>query len=50
MFRIASGGISKREDIEILDEEGMDGVIIGKAIYEGKIPLQTLENYILKHK
>jgi len=50
LFLIASGGISKMEDIEILDEEGMDGVIIGKAIYEGKIPLQTLENYILKHK
>jgi len=44
---IASGGISKMEDIELLDEAGIDGVIIGKAIYEGKIPLNTLESYII---
>jgi len=44
---IASGGISKMEDIEILDEAGINGVIIGKAIYEGKIPLHALESYIL---
>ena len=44
---IASGGISKMEDIELLDEAGIDGVIVGKAIYEGKISLQTLETYII---
>ncbi len=46
---VASGGISKMEDIELLDEAGIDGVIIGKAIYEGKIPLLTLESYILNN-
>jgi phosphoribosylformimino-5-aminoimidazole carboxamide ribotide isomerase len=46
---VASGGISRMEDIELLDDEGIDGVIIGKAIYEGKIALKTLENYILKN-
>jgi phosphoribosylformimino-5-aminoimidazole carboxamide ribotide isomerase len=46
---IASGGISKMEDIELLDEAGIDGVIIGKAIYEGKISLLTLESYILNN-
>jgi len=46
---VASGGISKMEDIELLDEAGIDGVIFGKAIYEGKILLPALENYILKN-
>ena len=46
---VASGGISKMEDIELLDEAGIDGVIFGKAIYEGKIPLPTLESYILNN-
>ena len=50
LYLIASGGISKMQDIELLDEAGMDGVIIGKAIYEGKIPLQTLKSYILNNK
>jgi phosphoribosylformimino-5-aminoimidazole carboxamide ribotide isomerase len=47
---IASGGISKMEDIELLDEAGIDGVIVGKAIYEGKIPLHTLETYIINNR
>lgn len=46
---VASGGISRMEDIELLDESGIDGVIVGKAIYEGKIALSTLETYLLKN-
>ena len=46
---VASGGISRMRDIELLDEAGIDGVIIGKAIYEGKIPLNALESYILNN-
>lgn len=46
---IASGGISTMEDVEELDEADLDGVIIGKAIYEGKIALKTLENHMLKN-
>jgi len=46
---VASGGISDMNDIELLDEAGIDGVIVGKAIYEGKITLKTLESYILKN-
>ncbi len=46
---IASGGISGMKDIEILDESGIEGVIVGKAIYEQKINLKTLESYILKN-
>jgi len=40
---IASGGVSKLEDIETLEKIGCSGVIIGKAIYEGKIKLEELE-------
>jgi phosphoribosylformimino-5-aminoimidazole carboxamide ribotide isomerase len=39
---IASGGVSSIKDIERLNTLGMDGVIIGKAIYEGKIILKEL--------
>lgn len=46
---IASGGISKMGDIELLDAAGIDGVIIGKAIYEGRIALKSLETYILNN-
>ena len=49
LFLIASGGISKMNDIEILDQTRIDGVIVGKAIYENKIDLKTLESYILKN-
>ena len=50
LYLVASGGISKMEDIELLDEAGIDGVIVGKAIYEGKIPLLTLETYIINNR
>lgn len=39
----ASGGIGSMNDIERLDAMGMPRVIIGKAIYEGKISLKQLE-------
>lgn len=37
---IASGGISSIEDVERLNKLEIDGVIIGKAFYEGRIDLQ----------
>lgn len=40
---IASGGVSSMQDILDLEAIGCDGVIIGKAIYEGKIKLKELE-------
>lgn len=43
---IASGGISCIEDIEQMKEIGCSGTIIGKAIYEGKISLLQLQNFI----
>ncbi len=45
---IASGGISVIEELPKLKRLGCDGVIIGKAIYEGKISLKQLENFIIK--
>jgi phosphoribosylformimino-5-aminoimidazole carboxamide ribotide isomerase len=39
---IASGGISSVKDIEDIRRAGCEGVIIGKAVYEGKIGLNEL--------
>ncbi|MCM8569980.1 1-(5-phosphoribosyl)-5-[(5-phosphoribosylamino)methylideneamino]imidazole-4-carboxamide isomerase [Gramella jeungdoensis] len=44
---IASGGISEFDELPKLDELGCEGVIIGKAIYENRISLKQLENFIL---
>ena len=44
---IASGGISCFEELPKLKELGCEGVIIGKAIYEGNISLKQLETYQL---
>jgi phosphoribosylformimino-5-aminoimidazole carboxamide ribotide isomerase len=42
---IASGGISSMEEIFLLAETGLQGVITGKAIYEGKISLREIYQY-----
>jgi phosphoribosylformimino-5-aminoimidazole carboxamide ribotide isomerase len=47
---IASGGISTFEELPKLAEIGCEGTIIGKAIYENRITLKQLENYILNAK
>ena len=39
---IASGGVSKYEDLIQLKEIGCSGAIVGKAIYEGRITLREL--------
>jgi phosphoribosylformimino-5-aminoimidazole carboxamide ribotide isomerase len=39
---IASGGIGSLKDVEACAKVGCEGVIIGKAIYEGKIKLSDL--------
>ena len=40
---IASGGVSSKEDIEVLDAAGIPAVVFGKAIYEGRIDLRELQ-------
>ncbi len=44
---IASGGISTFDELPRLAEIGCEGTIIGKAIYENRISLKQLEEYIL---
>jgi phosphoribosylformimino-5-aminoimidazole carboxamide ribotide isomerase len=46
LYLIASGGVSSLEDIISLQEAGIPAVIIGKAIYEGKIELAQLEQFL----
>ena len=39
---IASGGVASEEDIKKAKDNGIYGVIIGKAFYEGKIDLEKI--------
>jgi phosphoribosylformimino-5-aminoimidazole carboxamide ribotide isomerase len=41
---IASGGVSSIDDVYSLQEIGCKGVIIGKAIYEGRINIAELSS------
>lgn len=43
---IASGGVSRLSDVEKLDEAGIYGVIIGKALLEHKITPEELEPWL----
>ena len=41
MRMIASGGVSKLEDVKALKSiPGVEGVIIGKALYDGRVTLE----------
>lgn len=42
---IASGGVSNMKDVEQLAELGMEGCILGKAIYENKITIKELSQF-----
>jgi phosphoribosylformimino-5-aminoimidazole carboxamide ribotide isomerase len=43
---VASGGVSSADDLYQLEEAGCKGVIIGKAIYEGRIMLEELKSFV----
>ena len=43
---IASGGISSLDDLVSLRETGCKGAIVGKAIYEEKISMKQIEEFI----
>lgn len=45
LYLIASGGVSKLEDIQRLDENGIPAVITGKAIYEGTLTMKEIESF-----
>ncbi len=46
LFLVASGGVSSVDDIISLHEAGIPAVIIGKAIYERRISLNELEQFL----
>lgn len=48
LMLIASGGISCIDELPRLKEIGCEGVIIGKAIYENRISLKELEQFIIQ--
>lgn len=41
---IASGGVSELNDLLVLDALGCQAAIVGKAIYEGKVPLNPMKD------
>ncbi|GHS89780.1 1-(5-phosphoribosyl)-5-[(5-phosphoribosylamino) methylideneamino] imidazole-4-carboxamide isomerase [Campylobacterota bacterium] len=43
-FTIASGGVTKKAEFDDLGLLGIDGAVVGKAIYEGKISIKELFN------
>ena len=42
---VASGGVSSLQDLEALDAIGCAGAIVGKAIYENRISLASLQQF-----
>jgi phosphoribosylformimino-5-aminoimidazole carboxamide ribotide isomerase len=45
LYFIASGGVSSIDDLHQLKEIGCSGAIVGKAIYEGRITLDDLQQF-----
>ena len=43
---LASGGVSALSDIAAVREVGCAGVVIGRALYEGRITLEELKKYL----
>lgn len=46
LYFIASGGVAQLKDIYDLQEIGCSAVIVGKAIYEGRITTEELKQFI----
>ena len=46
LYLVASGGVASLDDVILLNNAGIPGVIIGKAIYEGRIELEEIEKLI----
>ncbi|MFT6106390.1 MAG: phosphoribosylformimino-5-aminoimidazole carboxamide ribotide isomerase [Rickettsiales bacterium] len=43
---IASGGVGKTADIENISKLDINGVIVGRALYDGKIDLNSIQKFI----
>ena len=46
---IASGGISCMKDIEVLDDNGIPSVVFGKAMYEERISMADIRNWLIEN-
>lgn len=46
LWLVASGGVSCIGDVESLNAAGVPSVIIGKAIYEGRITMKELQSFL----
>lgn len=46
LWLVASGGVSCIDDVRQLKEKGVPAVIIGKAIYENRISMSELKEYL----
>lgn len=45
----ASGGVSNLQDLEVLAENKLESAIVGKAIYENRISMKELEQFIINN-
>ncbi len=45
VYLIASGGVGSMSDVEALDVSSLPAVIVGKAIYEGRITFKDIERF-----
>lgn len=46
---IASGGISCMKDIEVLNDNGIPSVVFGKAMYEERISMADIRNWLIEN-
>lgn len=47
---IYAGGVASVQDVKILEDVGFDGVIIGKALYEGNLAMEDLQKFIQEER
>jgi phosphoribosylformimino-5-aminoimidazole carboxamide ribotide isomerase len=50
IFIMASGGVASMDDVLQLQESGVQGVIIGKALYEGNITEEDIKSFTFLQK
>ncbi len=43
---IASGGVHRTEDLDLLADAGLEGAIVGKALLENKITINQIKRYV----
>ena len=46
---IARGGISRMKDIEVRDDNGLPSVVFGKAMYEERISMADIRNWLIEN-